>query len=182
MDREELIKVLTPVDINNKEFRRAMRGYHEDEVDKFLDQLARDYEQSLRRNLDLEDALQQKEAQIQQYRNIEETLNNTLVMAQKTAEELKQNAVREAQLLLREAKAEAEEIIRQAMARKEALEFEQAELRQSLTGFKTQLKAYLRVQMEMVENLPIGDKGPAPATAAAADQEAADAVKMAAAR
>ena len=65
--------MLTPVDINNKEFRRAMRGYHEDEVDKFLDQLARDYEQSLRKNQDLEEALRQKEAQIKQYRNLEET-------------------------------------------------------------------------------------------------------------
>ncbi len=160
--------MLTPVDINNKEFRRAMRGYNEDEVDKFLDQLARDYEHSLRKNLDLEEALQQKEAQIKQYRNLEETLNNTLVMAQKTAEEVKENAAREAQLLLREARAEAEEIIRQATAQKEALEFEQAELRQSLAGFKTQLKAYLKVQMDMVENLPISAKESKPAAPAAA--------------
>ncbi len=159
--------MLTPVDINKKEFRRAMRGYHEDEVDKFLDQLARDYEQCLRKNLDLEEALQQKEAQIKQYRNLEETLNSTLVMAQKTAEEVKQNAAREAQLLLRETRVQAEEIIRQATAQKEALEFEQAELRQSLAGFKTQLKAYLKVQMEMVENLPIGDKDAKPEAAAA---------------
>ena len=52
--------MLTPVDINKKEFRRAMRGYHEDEVDKFLDQLARDYEQCLRKNLDLEEALTER--------------------------------------------------------------------------------------------------------------------------
>ena len=88
-------------------------------------------------------------------------------MAQKTAEELKQNASREAQLLLREARAQAEEIIRQATAQKEALEFEQAELRQSLAGFKTQLKAYLKVQMEMIENLPTGDKDAQPEAEAA---------------
>jgi len=150
--------MLTPVDINKKEFRRAMRGYHEDEVDKFLDQVARDFEINLRKNLELEEVIQQKESQIQQYRILEDTLNNTLILAQKTAEEVKQNAAREAQLLLREARAEADEIIRQAVGQKEALEFEQAELRQSVAGFKSQIKAFLKVQIDMVDNLPSGEK------------------------
>ncbi|NLK51687.1 MAG: DivIVA domain-containing protein [Syntrophomonadaceae bacterium] len=149
--------MLTPVDINKKEFRRAMRGYNEHEVDSFLDQVARDYETILRQKLELEDVLQRKEDQIQQYRNLEETLNSTLVMAQKTAEELKQNAAREAELLLREARAEAENIIRQAASKKEAIEQEQSELRQSLAGFRAQMRAFLKAQLEMVENLPVDD-------------------------
>jgi cell division initiation protein len=149
--------MLTPVDINKKEFRKVIRGYHEDEVDKFLDQVARDYEINLRKNLDFEEAIQQKDTQLQQYRNLEDTLNNTLILAQKTAEELKQNAVREAQLLLREARAEADELIRQALSKKDSLEFEQAELRQSLAGFKAQIKAFLKVQIDMVDNLPSGE-------------------------
>lgn len=150
--------MLTPVDINKKEFRRAMRGYNENEVDSFLDQVARDYETLLRDKIEVEEKLQQREDQLLQYRNLEETLNNTLVMAQKTAEEVKQNATREAQLLLREARAEAEEIIHQAMLKKETLENEQAELIQSLVGFKSQIRAFLKAQLDMIEKLPLGDK------------------------
>jgi cell division initiation protein len=150
--------MLTPVDINKKEFRRAMRGYNENEVDSFLDQVARDYETLLRDKIEVEEKLQRREDQLLQYRNLEETLNNTLVMAQKTAEEVKQNATREAQLLLREAQAEAEEIIHQAMLKKETLENEQAELIQSLVGFKSQIRAFLKAQLDMIEKLPLGDK------------------------
>lgn len=146
--------MLTPVDINKKEFRKAMRGYNEHEVDSFLDQVARDFEALLRRKLELEEVLIQKDAQIQQYRNLEETLNSTLMMAQKTADEVKQNSAREAEILLREARAEAENIIRQAVGKKEIMEQEQSELRQSLVGFKTQIRAFLKAQMDMVDNLP----------------------------
>ncbi|NLC06374.1 MAG: DivIVA domain-containing protein [Syntrophomonadaceae bacterium] len=150
--------MLTPVDINKKEFRRAMRGYNENEVDSFLDQVARDYETLLRDKLEVEEKLKHLEDQLLQYRKLEDTLNNTLVMAQKTAEEVKQNATREAQLLLREAQAEAEEIIHQATLKKETLENEQAELIQSLVGFKSQIRAFLKAQLDMIEKLPLGDK------------------------
>lgn len=149
--------MLTPVDINKKEFRKAMRGYHEHEVDSFLDQIARDYETLFRQKAELEDILRRKEEQLQQYRNLEETLNSTLVMAQKTAEELKESTAREAELLIRETRAEAENIIRQAKSQKELIEHEQAELRQSLAGFRSQMRAFLKAQLEMVEKLPEDD-------------------------
>lgn len=162
--------MLTPIEINNKEFKRAMRGYSEYEVDVFLDQVARDYEALYRRVRDLEEALQQKEQQLANYKNLEETMNSALVLAQKTSQEIKSSAQREAELLLREARGQAEEIIRSATSQRELLEQETANLRHSFNSFRAQLKAFLRAQLELLDSAAI-DSEAAEAEAAAASEE-----------
>lgn len=153
-----MFNVLTPVEINKKEFRRAMRGYQEQEVHAFLDQVAQDIETLLRKQNELEETISQKDSIIKKYQDLEETLHNTLVVAQKTAEEVKQNAEQEAELIVREAQIQAEEILYKAKARKAALELEQEELYQSIVSFKLQIQAFLKAQLEMVENFPGKEK------------------------
>ncbi len=102
--------MLTPLDIQKKEFRRAFRGYSEDEVDSFLDQITQDYEQLYRENRLLKEKLAQAEAGIARYREIEEVLKSTMILAQKNAEELRQNAEKEASLIIEEAKSAAAQI------------------------------------------------------------------------
>jgi cell division initiation protein len=113
--------LLTPLEIHKKEFRRAFRGYSEEEVDAFLDRVVQDYERLYRENQELQERLQKTEGSIAQYRELEEVIKNTLVMAQKNAQELEANAAREAELIVREARTQAETILRDAQSRAERL-------------------------------------------------------------
>ena len=83
---------LTPLDIRHKEFKRGMRGYADVEVDEFLDQIADEYERLFKENIDLQDRVESLEDKVAGYKRIEDTLQKTLVNAQASAEEQKQNA------------------------------------------------------------------------------------------
>ena len=86
---------LTPLDIRHKEFKRGMRGYVDGEVDEFLDEVADEFERLFKENIELSERCEGLQEKIDQYRNLEETLQNTLVAAQRSAEELKANAQKE---------------------------------------------------------------------------------------
>ena len=79
---------LTPVDIYNKEFSKVLRGYSQDEVDEFLDDIIEEFERLYKENQDMKEKLETFEGQIGRYKTIEDTLKETLVTAQQTAEEL----------------------------------------------------------------------------------------------
>ena len=97
--------MITPLDIENKKFsKQMMNGYNVDEVDEFLDQIMQDYETNYKVD-ELNNALEH-------YKNIENTLQNTLVMAQSTAEEVKSVAKQQADQIISEAQKEAENILR----------------------------------------------------------------------
>ena len=72
---------LTPLDIRHQEFKRGMRGYADEEVDEFLDEVADEYERLFKENIDLSERLESLEDKVKQYRRIEETLQKTLVSA-----------------------------------------------------------------------------------------------------
>ena len=97
---------LTPLDIRHKEFKRGMRGYVDGEVDEFLDEIADEFERLFKENIELSERGEALQEKIDQYRNLEETLQNTLVAAQRSAEELKANAQKEAQLMLQRGRAQ----------------------------------------------------------------------------
>ncbi|BAF60005.1 MAG: DivIVA domain-containing protein [Pelotomaculum sp.] len=113
--------MLTPLDIQKKEFRRAFRGYSEEEVDSFLDQVIQDYENLYRENQELKEKLAQADRNLARYREIEEVLKNTMVMAQKNADDLRQNTEKETSLMLDRARIEAERLTREAEQEAEAL-------------------------------------------------------------
>lgn len=106
--------MLTPLDIHNKEFKRSFRGYNEEEVDEFLDQLAQDYEWLYTENQRLKEKLEDFKAGVARYEEMEQTIKDTLVMAQKNAEELRENTKREAEVLLNEARQKAKEMVKEA--------------------------------------------------------------------
>ncbi|MCL6559466.1 MAG: DivIVA domain-containing protein [Firmicutes bacterium] len=108
--------MLTPLDIQKKEFGRAFRGYSVGEVDSFLDRINQDYESLYKENQDLKERLSEADRNMARYREIEEVLKNTMVMAQKNAEDLKQNAEKEARLLLEQVRLQAERLKQEAEA------------------------------------------------------------------
>ena len=98
---EEVATVpLTPLDIHNKEFTRKIRGYDEDEVNEFLDQVIKDYEMVIREKKELDEKVNQLNERLGHFTNIEETLNKSILVAQETAEEVKGNATKESRLII----------------------------------------------------------------------------------
>ena len=84
--------MLTPADIHNKEFRRGFRGYREDEVDDFLDEIVGDYERMTKQIAEMEGELALAVKKGAQYQDMEKQLQETLAVAQKTAEEVVKTA------------------------------------------------------------------------------------------
>ncbi|MBE0067869.1 DivIVA domain-containing protein [Thermoanaerobacterium thermosaccharolyticum] len=148
--------MLTPMDIHNKEFKRSFRGYNENEVDEFLDKVMEDYELLYKENSDLKDRVNILNDKLQNYTDIEKTLNNTLVVAQKSAEDLKQNAKKEADLIIQQAHQEAERIMQKANQEVVRIRTELENQRRKLNIFKAKFKALLEGELEAV--LSIDDR------------------------
>lgn len=80
--------MLTPVDIHNKEFSRSFRGFNQEEVDDFLDQVVNDYEKLYRDNSQMKKEIELCNKQLDQYKQLEKNLQDTLLVAQRTADEV----------------------------------------------------------------------------------------------
>jgi len=143
---------LTPLDIHNKEFSRKLRGYDEDEVNEFLDQIIKDYEALIRENKELQAKVAELEEKLGHFSNIEETLSKALIVAQDAADELKNNSKKEAQLIIKEAEKNADRIINEALAKSRAIALEMEELKKQATIYRTRFRALLEAQIEMLKD------------------------------
>lgn len=143
---------LTPLDIHNKEFTRGFRGYDEDEVNEFLDQIIKDYEAVLREKKELFERVQQLDEKLEYFTNIEETLNKSILVAQESAEEVRRNSQKEAQLIIKEAEKNADRIINDALARSRKILMEMEEMKKQAAVYRMRFKMLVEAQLEMLES------------------------------
>ncbi|MFA9557380.1 DivIVA domain-containing protein [Evansella sp. AB-rgal1] len=143
---------LTPLDIHNKEFTRGFRGYDEDEVNEFLDQVIKDYEMVIREKKDLADRVHDLEQKLSHFSNIETTLNKSILIAQETAEEVKRNAEKESKLIIKESEKNADRIINEALSRSRKIALEIEELKKQASVYRTRFRMLLEAQLEMLQN------------------------------
>lgn len=108
--------MITPMDIHNKTFSGQIRGYSKDEVNAFLEELASDYEKIYREHRVMEEEMDTIRTKLRNYEKMESTMSHTLVMAQETADNVKKNAHKEAELSIQEAQSEAQKIVSDAEA------------------------------------------------------------------
>lgn len=106
--------MITPMDIHNKTFSKKLRGYADDEVNSFLDEVASDYERIYREHREMEEQIDTLKAKLANYEKMEATMSSTLVMAQETAENVKTTAKKEAEVIVREAQNRAARIVSDA--------------------------------------------------------------------
>lgn len=105
---------ITPMDIEQQQFGRSFRGYNEEEVDNFLDRIAKDYEEILNENVKVKEENERLQSRLEEYSKMDETLRSALLNAQQSASNIKENVQKEAQLLIDNAKIEAEKIKQRA--------------------------------------------------------------------
>ncbi|MGY3766505.1 DivIVA domain-containing protein [Vagococcus vulneris] len=105
---------LKPIDITNKSFSSKFKGYDRDEVDDFLDQLAVDFEKLIQENRDLDKEVKQVTEKLSYFSELKDSLNQSIIVAQDTADKLKENATKESDLAVQQAQAQAEDILAHA--------------------------------------------------------------------
>ncbi len=143
---------LTPLDIHNKEFNRTFRGYDEDDVNEFLDQIIKDYETVIREKKELEAQVNELTERLSHYSNIEDTLNKSILVAQEAAEDVKGNATKEAKLIIREAEKNADRIVNESLAKSRKVSLEIEDLKKQSKVFRTRLRMLIEAQLELVDN------------------------------
>ena len=154
--------MLTPMDIHNKEFKRSFRGYNEDEIDDFLDKVVNDYEKLFRENDRLKEELTRAKKDNEQYQQLEQNLKDTLLVAQKTAEEVTSNARKNAEETrdntakecankLQEAEMRAEKIIADAKNKAQAIVEEYDRLVREKNTFLRKIKVTLESELAVID-------------------------------
>lgn len=144
--------MLTPLDIHNKEFGHSFRGYNEGEVDEFLDDIVKNYEALYRENAELKDSVERIESKLEQYKKMEETLHNTLIVAQETAEEVKLNARKEADLLIKEAELRGQKAIEEANKEVQKIREDFEKIQKEMNLYRTRLRTIITSQLELIDS------------------------------
>jgi cell division initiation protein len=143
--------MLTPVDLETTVFRRSFRGYSAGEVQEFMEQLTKDYEHLYKENIDLKEKIEELTDKVNQYKTIEETLRNTMVLAQETAEEVKSAAHDQADMIIREAKLQEEQVKGKVKEEIQAELRTLALLKNQTEYFKCQFKSFLTGLLELAD-------------------------------
>ena len=146
--------MLTPLDIENKKFQKQMmNGYNVDEVDDFLDEITADYEKLYKENSELNAEIERSKADLEKYKNIEDTLQNTLVMAQKTADDIKTNAQDEADNIIKGARAKMQTSVDELTKDLETRKREYAETKKQFDIYRAKMEALLISQLELLKDM-----------------------------
>ncbi|WP_422123591.1 DivIVA domain-containing protein [Planococcus sp. X10-3] len=142
---------LSPLDIHNKEFSKAFRGYQEDEVNEFLDQIIKDYEILMKDKKDLEERLKQTDERVGHFTTIEGTLQKSIVIAQEAAEEVRRNAQKEAKLIVREAEKNGDRIVNESLTKARRIAMEIEELKKQSKVFRNRFKMIVEAQLDLID-------------------------------
>ena len=146
---------ITPNEISNKDFKKNFRGYDMDEVDTFLDSIREDYEKIYKINSTLKEQVIVLKEKVDHYTNMENTLQNTLVLAQSAAQQAKENSEKEANILIKDAERQAEALIKEGEKRLGEINKEYEFMKQQFNAFKSRFKGMVESQLETIEKIEI---------------------------
>lgn len=146
--------MITPLDIENKKFsKQMMNGYSVEEVDDFLDDLTEDYSRNYKEATELKAKVEELTQSLEHYKTIEQTLQNTLLMAQTTADDVKKVAQQQAEQIVSEAKGVAEkqanDLNVEIVAKKKELE----DVKKQFDIYKAKMESLLISQLELLKDI-----------------------------
>ena len=157
--------MITPLDIENKKFnKQMMNGYNVKEVDEFLDEIQTDYEKNYKELATARTKIEELTVSLSHYKNIETTLQNTLVMAQSTAEEVKNVARQQSEQIISEAQKQSEELVRisKENSRKTLSELDDQvskkekeldDIKKQFDIYKAKMESLLISQLELIKEI-----------------------------
>ena len=144
--------MLTPVEIQNTAFKSGGLGYDKKEVESYMKEIVRSYEEVYRENMELKDKVGVLNEGIQYYKSIEKTLQKALLLAEKTAENTKAAALKDAKRIEKEATTKANIMLADARNELETLHHQTIALIQQYEKYKAQFKNLARANIELIES------------------------------
>ncbi|MBU3214216.1 DivIVA domain-containing protein [Clostridium estertheticum] len=144
---------ITSMDINNKEFKKVIRGYSSEEVDDFLETVSDEYEMAYKENSTLKEKISFLEEKLDHHVKIEATIQNTLVLAQNAAEQARVSAQKEAELIIRNANDTSQRMLNKAHDDVLNVNDEYEKVKQEFAKFRTKFRSFMNCQLEMFEGL-----------------------------
>ncbi len=144
--------MVTPLDVQKKQFNKALNGYNRDEVDDYLTQIANALEKHINENIELREKLDRKEEEVNHYKNIERTMADTLVVAKQSAEDLVESAKQKSSNLIEQAELTAQGVKDDAASAVAETVRKHEQLERDLEAFRLRIEAMLRAQLDIVAN------------------------------
>lgn len=142
---------ITPLDIQQKQFKVKFRGFDMEEVYSFLEIIREELEELLKENAMLKERVTILERQVEEYKNIEQSIRDTLRTAQQLVEEYKNSAKKEAELILKDAELKAENIIKEAQEKVVKIHEDIVDLKGIRRHFKEEIRRLIESHLRMLE-------------------------------
>ncbi len=136
-----------------KKFKRSIRGYNREEVNAFVSEVIDQVEKMVAQIKEKDMQIQALNTTLSKYKNMEETLNKSILMAQETSEQMKRMARIESENIINDAKKNANKIVNDALSRASKVESESAILKKNIQIFKTRIKNIVEQQLQIIEDI-----------------------------
>lgn len=152
--------MLTPLDIDNKQFTKSFKGYNAGEVDDFLDEISRDYDAMMRECLDLKEKIKDLEAKNEQYEYLENALQEVLIVAKETTDNMKSLARKEAEQIIQEANLQVVDSLNSINDEITQKNIELDKLKKESQIYKAKVESVLISALEMLKEIDTEEKIP----------------------
>ncbi|MGC8861152.1 MAG: DivIVA domain-containing protein [Armatimonadota bacterium] len=166
---------LTPVEITHTRFKTALRGYNKHQVDAFVRAAREALEQALAEKSELQRKAEVLQQELDRIRKIESTMSSALTIAQKSADDLRANAHRQAEMILQEAEQARVRMNIDAQRELENVRAEIGRLEAARDRFVAELRATVSAFQELLENRTIAAQQALPPEPQAPEQEVGEA-------
>lgn len=144
--------MITPMDLRTKTFKKAtVGGYDKKDIDEYMQVLTEDYEKIYKQSVETSDKINTLTKLLDSYKAMEDTMKNSILVAQGTAEELERTSQEKAELIIDEAKLKAKEIIDEANGKVSEINVQLSEVKAAMEMYKNSAKAMLKAQLEVVD-------------------------------
>ncbi len=145
--------MLTPMDIHNKTFEKGLRGYVQEEVDQFLQEVVNDYEKIYREHREMEEETDALRTKLKSYETMETTMTSTLMMAQETAENVKVSARKEAELIIAKAEAEREHMLQETATALRKAQERYDQIVSDINVFRAKMRSLLESELVLIDEM-----------------------------
>jgi len=142
----------TPSEIKNKTFTRVKTGLEPTEVESYLEQLSNEIERLKEDKAQLEKVIEDKETNIQSYKDVHQSVSDALIQAKQAGEETKEAANKEADATIAKAKSEADRIVNDAVEKARRLSFQTEDMKRQSKIFRSRFRMLVEAQLDLLKN------------------------------
>lgn len=142
----------TPSEIKNKSFTRIKNGFEPTEVEQYLEQLSHEIERLKEDKKQLEKVLEERDAHIQSFKEVEKSVGEAIVSAQRAADETKAAAQKERDAIIQKAQVEASQIVNDGLEKARRLSFQTEDMKRQSKVFRSRFRMLVEAQLDLLKS------------------------------